>query len=278
MIPPDPSRPEPSASDLSQAAGSELPALYANPWGLLAQDLRAVVADLRLQGLRWLRRNRQGDLPLPGVWPKDLAPLFWPLAIALALAVVMAVASLVVGWVGSGRAGSGGVGSSDAGSPAPLQQVPPPQAPSLSPGAEPAPAVVSPEAQGEADGFAREPQPLSEQSSPEYPSPEQPSPEQRSPEEQTKADLAGALAVQEGGQWIADLTVEPESTLLRLQLKAGFTTLAATQQQKVAEDWQALALGFGFDRLELTDRQGRVLGRQALVGSGMILLSPQHLS
>ena len=66
--------------------------------------------------------------------------------------------------------------------------------------------------------------------------------------------------------------------LLRLQLTAGFTTLPAAQQQKVAEDWQALALGFGFDRLELTDRQGRVLGRQALVGSGMILLSPQHLS
>lgn len=278
MIPLDPAEPEPQAVEFGQGSGSELPAPYANPWGLLAQDLRAVVADLRLQALRLWRRNRQGDLPLPGVWPKDLAPLFWPLAIALALVAVIAVASLVMGWVGSGTEGS-----RDAGSPAALQQAPSladealsDQALSEPAGMEPAPAVGSPEAPLEADDLALEPQPSDEPSP--VPSPEQPSPEQLSPNEQAKADLAAALAAQPGGQWIADLTVEPEGTLLRLQLKAGFTTQAAAQQQRLAEAWQVLAQGFGFDQLELTDRAGRVLGRQALVGSGMILLSPSHLS
>ena len=278
MIPLDPAEPEPQAVEFGQGSGSELPAPYANPWGLLAQDLRAVVADLRLQALRLWRRNRQGDLPLPGVWPKDLAPLFWPLAIALALVAVIAVASLVMGWVGSGTEGS-----RDAGSPAALQQAPSladealsDQALSEPAGMEPAPAVGSPAAPLEADDLALEPQPSDEPSP--VPSPEQPSPEQLSPNEQAKADLAAALAAQPGGQWIADLTVEPEGTLLRLQLKAGFTTQAAAQQQRLAEAWQVLAQGFGFDQLELTDRAGRVLGRQALVGSGMILLSPSHLS
>ena len=276
MIPLDPAEPEPQAVEFGQGSGSELPAPYANPWGLLAQDLRAVVADLRLQALRLWRRNRQGDLPLPGVWPKDLAPLFWPLAIALALVAVIAVASLVAGWVGSG--GSGGSGS-----PAALQQAPSladealsdqalsDQALSEQAGMEPAPAVGSLVAPLEADDLDLKSQPSDE------PSPV-PSPEQLSPNEQAKADLAAALAAQPGGQWIADLTVEPEGTLLRLQLKAGFTTQAAAQQQRLAEAWQVLAQGFGFDQLELTDRAGRVLGRQALVGSGMILLSPSHLS
>ena len=98
------------------------------------------------------------------------------------------------------------------------------------------------------------------------------------PKPDGQAELEQALASLDRGPWIAGLELDPEGSLLRLQLTADFTTLAASQQQKVAEDWQALALGFGFDRLELTDRQGRVLGRQALVGSGMILLSPQHLS
>ena len=189
-----------------------------------------------------------------------------------------------MGWVGSGTEGS-----RDAGSPATLQQAPSladealsDQALSEPAGMEPAPAVGSPAAPLEADDLALEPQP-SDEPSPEQPLPEQPLPEQLSPEQlspnaQAKADLAAALAAQPGGQWIADLTVEPEGTLLRLQLKAGFTTQTASQQQRLAEAWQVLAQGFGFDQLELTDRAGRVLGRQALVGSGMILLSPSHLS
>ena len=278
MIPPDPSRPELPRATAPPAQGSDLPAPYASPWGLLAEDLRAVVADLRLQGLRWLRRNRQGDLPLPGLWPRDLAPVFWPLTLALVVVAALAVVWLVLGWPGSR-----GPGSIPQHERAERQQ------------AQPEPA-----------GFE---QPQSEPANPPQPQPKQPQPEQLQleqplpaasnlpgegaevgpdapdgaeaqapPKPDGQAALEQALANLDPGQWIAGLEVDPEGSLLRLQLMAGFTTLAASQQQKVAEDWQALALGFGFDRLELTDRQGRVLGRQALVGSGMILLSPQHLS
>lgn len=285
MIPVDPSGPEPPAVD------SELPAPYANPWGLLGQDLRAVVADLRLQILRLWRRNSQGDLPLPGLWPRDLAPLFWPLVLALALAATIAVASLVMGWVGSAGSGSSavlqqapsladGAKSEEAVSDqALLDQDGSNQAMSEPAGMELAPAVGSPVSPPEADGLAQEPQPSPEPFSASSPEPSfEPSLGQLSPDEQAQSDLAAALAAQPGGQWIAGVTVESEGALLRLQLNAGFTTLAAAQQQTLAEAWQDWAQGFGFDRLELTDRRGQVLGRQALVGSGMILLSPQHLS
>ena len=273
MIPPDPSRPEPPSATAPAAQGSDLPAPYASPWGLLAEDLRAVVADPRLQGLRFLRRNRQGDLPLPGLWPRDLAPVFWPLTLALVVVAALAVVGLVLGWPGSSGPGS----------------IPQPQH------------AERQQAQPELAGFdqpqPKQPQP--KQLQPEQLQPEQPLPAasnlpgegadvgpdapdgaeaQATPEPDGQAELEQALASLDRGPWIAGLELDPEGSLLRLQLTADFTTLAASQHQKVAEDWQALALGFGFDRLELTDRQGRVLGRQALVGSGMILLSPQHLS
>ena len=280
MIPPDPSRPEPPSATAPAAQGSDLPAPYASPWGLLAEDLRAVVADLRLQGLRFLRRNRQGDLPLPGLWPRDLAPVFWPLTLALVVVAALAVVGLVLGWPGSS-----GPGSIPQPGRAERQQAQPEPAGFEQPQPEPA--------------NSPQPQPQPKQLQLEQPQFEQPLPAasnlpgesadvgpdapdraeaQAMPKPDGQAELEQALASLDRGPWIAGLELDPEGSLLRLRLTAGFTTLAASQQQKVAEDWQALALGFGFDRLELTDRQGRVLGRQALVGSGMILLSPQHLS
>ena len=70
-------------SDSGVPESGSLPAPYANPWSSLAQDLRAVAADLRLRLQELWRRNREGDLSTPGFWPRDLAPLFWPLALAL---------------------------------------------------------------------------------------------------------------------------------------------------------------------------------------------------
>ena len=35
-----------------------------------------------------VRRNREGDLSVPGFWPHSLAAFFWPLLLALGLAVV----------------------------------------------------------------------------------------------------------------------------------------------------------------------------------------------
>ena len=42
-----------------------------------------MAADLRLRLQELWRRNREGDLSTPGFWPRDLAPLFWPLVLVL---------------------------------------------------------------------------------------------------------------------------------------------------------------------------------------------------
>ena len=75
---------------------SDLPASYRNPWEALAEDLRAVVADVRLRLQEFWRRNGEGDLWRPAWWPRDLAPLFWPLVVGGAVALVLALLSAFV--------------------------------------------------------------------------------------------------------------------------------------------------------------------------------------
>ena len=86
------------------------------------------------------------------------------------------------------------------------------------------------------------------------------------------------MAQVDPGHWIRAIDPDSERGTLQLVLAAPFTALPEAQQLQQAETWQNQALALGFDRLELTDRQGRPIGRQARVGSGMILLTPQHLS
>ena len=90
--------------------------------------------------------------------------------------------------------------------------------------------------------------------------------------------LEVAIAQVDPGHWIRAIDPDPERGTLQLVLAAPFTALPEAQQLQQAETWQTQAQALGFDRLELTDRQGRPIGRQARVGSGMILLTPQHLS
>ncbi|MEB3266293.1 MAG: hypothetical protein VKN13_06750 [Cyanobacteriota bacterium] len=70
-------------------AHSPLPAPYRNPWRLLAADMRAVVADLRLRLQELVRRNGDGSLPRPEFWPPSLAGLFWPLLLALGITLLV---------------------------------------------------------------------------------------------------------------------------------------------------------------------------------------------
>jgi hypothetical protein len=90
--------------------------------------------------------------------------------------------------------------------------------------------------------------------------------------------LEAAMGEVDPGHWIRAIAADPERGTLQLVLAAPFTALPEAQQLQQAETWQTQAQALGFDRLELTDRQGRPIGRQARVGSGMILLTPQHLS
>ena len=257
--------------------GVPLPVPYENPWGLLARDGRAVAASLRLQARELWRRNRQGDLGRAGFWPKDLAPLFWPLALALALGLLT---FLVVGGaklIAPGPAGvapvegiRGGVVPAAETSPATLESATLESAP-----LEPAPLEVAAAEPPPGQSLPVEPAPpaaapiaAEESLATKRPAGESPGPD----------PLEAAMAQVDPGHWIRAIDPDSERGMLQLVLAAPFTALPEAQQLQQAETWQNQALALGFDRLELTDRQGRPIGRQARVGSGMILLTPQHLS
>ena len=237
--------------------GAPLPVPYENPWGLLARDGLAVAASLRLQARELWRRNRQGDLRLPRFWPKDLAPLFWPLALALAVGLL---SLLVVGGSKLIAPGPAGVGTPAA----------------VAPAAEVSPVTL--EIRTPFDPEPLNPEPLEPQ--PLEPEPlEVAAAEPIAPAESPGPDpLEAAMAQVDPGHWIRAIAPDPQRGTLQLVLAAPFTALAEAQQLEHAETWQTQAMALGFDRLELTDRQGRPIGRQARVGSGMILLTPQHLS
>ena len=251
--------------------GAPLPVPYENPWGLLARDCLAVAASLRLQARELWRRNRQGDLRRPSFWPKDLAPLFWPLALALALGLLT---FLVVGGAKLIAPGPAGVGP-PAGV-APAAEVRPATLESetlASPTLNPEALEPEPLAPGAAEPMAAERLAAEESLAAESPAAESLAAENPGP-----GPLEAAMGEVDPGHWIKAIAADPERGSLQLVLAAPFTALPEAQQLQQAVTWQTQAQALGFDRLELTDRQGRPIGRQARVGSGMILLTPQHLS
>ena len=245
--------------------GAPLPVPYENPWGLLARDFQAVAASLRLQARALWRRNRQGDLRRPGFWPKDLAPLFWPLVLAMAVGLL---SLLVVGGANLFAPGPAGAGPAEVspGAVAPAAEVIP--ATTKSSNLDPEPLEVA-----SAEPMSPEPTPAEPKAAEETLSDENLAAESPGPD-----PFEVAMAQVDPGHWIRAIDPDPERGTLRLVLAAPFTALPEAQQLQQAETWQTQAQALGFDRLELTDRQGRPIGRQARVGSGMILLTPQHLS
>ena len=254
--------------------GAPLPVPYENPWGLLVRDGRAVAASLKLQARELWRRNRQGDLRRPGFWPKDLAPLFWPLALALAVGLLT---FLVVVGTKLNAPGPDGV--------APVEV----SRGGVAPAAEVSPATLESAtiARQTLERTSLDPEPL--EPAPLEVAAAEPTPVQSLPEESLASEslaaespgpdpLAEAMDQVDPGHWIRAIDPDPERGTLRLVLAAPFTALPEAQQLQQAETWQTQVQALGFDRLELTDRQGRPIGRQARVGSGMILLTPQHLS
>lgn len=257
--------------------GAPLPAPYRNPWSGLAEALRAVVADLRLKLQRLWRRNREGDLPLPGFWPRDLAPLFWPLLLALILALVL------------------GLGSRLLGLPRPSQ--PPLAPPAAGPPerAEPSPAseiAAGERREGAADPQAADPvAALEPQASTPGPAPEANGPGRQAADPgRSAASDAGAAAAAapelrldpllellsqgEGAGLLLAARPDPAGSRLSLTLSERAGALPQAELLDWAQRWQQVAREEGYEQLELRDRQGRLRGRGALVGSGMILLAP----
>ncbi|KEF43309.1 MAG: hypothetical protein ER33_00765 [Cyanobium sp. CACIAM 14] len=236
--------PEPSHSDL--------PAPYTSPWGQLGTALRAVLATLRLKLRELWRRNVEGDLSVPGFWPRSLAPLFWPLLLALLLALPLLLWRLQ---------------SQRPGVPEKVVLSPPhsePEATGPVPASEPA-AVTGPMASQA---------PASLPASPSPSAPASPPPEPPPPPTLELDPLLALLADDDPDHLIASAHPEPAEGRLVLTMTSAYTLQGPAGKRRWAERWQARALALGYRRLELVDGDGRLLARAALVGSGMILLDP----
>ena len=241
---------------------ANLPATYQNPWGLLGRDLRAVVADLGLKLRALWRRNREGELSVPGLWPRPLQALFWPLLLALVLALPW------IGWrllplghepvQATGPVPADPVGEDHT----PNQGLEPLKSPSvpiaaLSSGTSPleSPAAASPSGTLPTTAPAAPPEPTE-------------------PAELALDPLLQMLAEADPEHLILAAHPEPGLSLLRLTLAPAFGELPARMRSQWADRWCERALELGYERFELVDDQQRPLGRKALVGSGMILLNP----
>ncbi|WP_398318685.1 hypothetical protein [Vulcanococcus sp.] len=211
------------------------------------------MADTGLRLRESLRRNGEGSLWRPRWWPVDLAPLFWPLLLALALAALMALGV----WLPRLR-------------PAATEPAPPsavaPALPTVSepPAAEPPAAAVLPEPAPEpAPEAALEPATDAESLEAE-------------PLEPPPPDPLVLLLQRPGADGLIRRAVgDADASSLSLQLAPAFPALAAKEQQRRAELWQQWARDLGYDHLELRDSRAGLLGRDALVGDGMILFSSE---
>ena len=236
------------------ADGSPLPAPYRSPWRLLAQDLRAAAADLRLRARAGWRRNAEGSLWRPGWWPRDLAPLFWPVLLALALAAVSAAGIVLT------------------------RRLPHPPAPLEF-------SAVTAESESEVE-VASPPESQSELASPSAVPPAQPStaaapapepaaaePPVPSPPAAPPDPLAALWEHPDARGMVQQVQRVPAAGLVVLQLTPAFAALPAPERQRRAEGWLHQLNALGYEHLELRDQRAGLLGRDALVGAGMILFS-----
>jgi hypothetical protein len=220
---------------------SDLPAPYRNPWGLLARDLRAVLASLRLKVQELWRRNGEGDLPVAGFWPRGLRSWFWPLVLLLVVLIPGLVLALPDPGFPWRQRAAGGDPTLEPG----IEAVKEPKTPQGEQAASPPPAAPS------------EPPPL----------PAEAPPLQLDP-------LLALLAEQDPDGVITAARPQPAQSLLQLELREGFIALAAPRRHQLAESWLERTRSLGYTSLELVDPGGRLLGRSALVGDGMIMFEP----
>jgi hypothetical protein len=221
-----------------------------------------VLADTRLRLRETLRRNGEGSLWRPRWWPTDLAPLFWPLLLALALALLVGLGLGLARLKPVPAPGPVPAAQRDAtvsSEPAPDAVAVPPREATPAPTPEPAP-EPSPEPDAMADAEL-EPTLAPELEPAIAPEPPPPDP------------LVLLLQRPGADGLIRAADGQVEASTLVLQLAPAFPALAPQEQQRRAELWQQWGRDLGYDHLELRDSRAGLLGRDALVGNGMILFS-----
>ena len=221
-----------------------LPAPYVSPWSEFARNLRALLADLQLRAQELWRRNREGDLSVPGFWPRNLASIFWPLVVVLLVAVPVAG----LRWWQSAHPP---VAESKPAAVAIDQRVPVavlPEAvfpePLITPQLEPA---FAPETKL----FDVEDLPLPVL------------------DLNPLMDLFLDGSAPEG--LLASATPQPAQNRLVLQVTEAWINLVPSARTSISEDWQRRSLDLGYSSLQLVDGEEKLLARSARIGSGMIV-------
>jgi hypothetical protein len=208
-----------------------------------------MAADVRLRGQELWRRNREGELSVPGFWPRDLAPSFWPLLLVLVLLLPLAGVRF---W-------------QEHASPAPRPELVEVQR--TSPLELPVPELIP-----APQPMAEEPSPMPEAVNAEPPL--EPSELDEPLQPQLSFDPLFSLfqdtAVPDG--LLRSAKPVPEQDRLLLELSVGvWQQLPPDQRQTLASSWLQSALELDYASLQLVNEQGDLLGRSARVGGGMIL-------
>ena len=272
---------------------SPLPAPYRNPWRSLADDLRAVVADLRLRLQEVWRRNGEGSLWLPNAWPRDLAPLFWPLVLGVVVLVLVATAVKVTTFLGAAPAGQSLAPAPLALSPSPERPhsekpAAPGEGPSQSPSAVLQPESPQPLDQPQQTSQFQQPSQVQQLSQVQQPAAAEPAgplskeaPQPAEPDPLLSLVLgretqAGAAPVLDG-EAVKGMAVvlaadaDRARNAVVITLGKAWSALPTAERQTLAEDWWDRIEREGYSALMLRSESGLVLGRSARVGQGMVL-------
>ena len=221
-----------------------LPAPYVSPWSEFARNLRALLADLQLRAQELWRRNREGDLSVPGFWPRNLASILWPLVVVLLVAVPVAG----LRW---------------------WQSAHPPLAESK-PAAlafdQRVPEVVLPEAVFPEPLITPQPEPAL---APEPMLFDVEDPPLTVLDLNPLMDLFLDGSAPEG--LLASATPQPAQNRLVLQVTEAWISLVPSARTSISEDWQRRSLDLGYSSLQLVDGEEKLLARSARIGSGMIV-------
>ena len=213
-------------------------------------DLRAALASTVLKLRELVRRNREGDLSVPGFWPQGLAAFFWPVLLALGLAVLAWSLTLLIKTFAPTPTNFDIADSS-----------------AVQPVVEQVFEQVAPRSVGPAP------------SSPEPPEPPEP-PELAEPAPVALLELDPLLALLSNDDpdgCIASARPHPEQGLLDLELVSPWAGLPLQRRQQQADLWLQRSRELGYERLRLLAPGGNLLAQAARVGSGMVLLEAEPI-